>query len=78
MNSLAEPRKWEKLFWPVLASALFLAFWHYSVVWSATKVFPSPLDVGKELLSSLHKKVLMARHYRLSSAAWPLGSAPRP
>jgi len=28
-------------FWPVLASALFLALWHYSVIWSATKVFPS-------------------------------------
>ena len=25
MNSLAEPRKWEKFFWPVLASALLLA-----------------------------------------------------
>lgn len=47
MNSLAEPRKWEKFFWPVLASALFLTFWHYAVVWSGTDVFPSPLAVVK-------------------------------
>jgi NitT/TauT family transport system permease protein len=49
MNSLAEPRKWEKFFWPVLAGALFLAFWHYAVIWSATDVFPSPLAVAKGL-----------------------------
>src|SRR6202161_3059331 len=42
MNSLSEPGKWEKFFWPVLASAVFLALWHYSVIWTATKVFPSP------------------------------------
>ena len=40
MTTLAESRKWEKLFWPVLVSALLLALWHYSVVWTATKAFP--------------------------------------
>ncbi len=58
MNSLAEPKKWEKFFWPVLATALFLALWHYSVVWTATKIFPSPLDVKKGIAELIHKKVL--------------------
>ena len=47
MNSLAEPRKWEKLLWPLVALGMFLALWHYSVVWTATKVFPAPLTVLK-------------------------------
>src|SRR5580693_901554 len=58
MNSLAEPRKWEKLFWPVLASAVFLGLWHYSVVWSATKVFPSLLAVEKGMLALAKKNIL--------------------
>jgi NitT/TauT family transport system permease protein len=58
MNSLAEPKKWERFFWPLLASALFLALWHYSVVWSATKIFPSPRDVEKGIAELIHKRVL--------------------
>jgi NitT/TauT family transport system permease protein len=58
MNSLAEPKKWEKLFWPLLATALFLALWHYSVAWTATKIFPSPLDVKKGIAELIQKKVL--------------------
>ena len=58
MNSLAEPKKWEKFFWPVLATALFLALWHYSVVWTATKIFPSPLDVKKGIAELIRKQVL--------------------
>jgi NitT/TauT family transport system permease protein len=58
MSSLAQPRKWEKLFLPVLASALFLALWHYSVVWTATKVFPSPLAVEKGLAELARKGLL--------------------
>jgi NitT/TauT family transport system permease protein len=58
MNTLAQPRRWERLFWPLLATAFFLALWHYSVVWSATKVFPSPLAVEKGLVSLARKNVL--------------------
>jgi NitT/TauT family transport system permease protein len=58
MNSLSEPGKWERFFWPVLASALFLAIWHYSVVWSATRVFPSPLAVEKGIVELSRKGVL--------------------
>ena len=58
MNSLAEPNKWEKVLWPLLASALLLAVWHYSVVWTQTKVFPGPLQVEKGMVELFHKNVL--------------------
>ena len=60
MNSLAKPATWEKFFWPLLAAALLLAVWHYSVIWTATKVFPSPLSVEKGLVELGHKHVLWA------------------
>jgi NitT/TauT family transport system permease protein len=37
-----------------------LALWHYSVVWTATKVFPSPLSVYKGLATLFHKHILWA------------------
>jgi NitT/TauT family transport system permease protein len=60
MNSLAESKSWEKFLWPLLALALFLAFWHYSVVWTATKVFPAPLAVLKGIAELDRKGVLWA------------------
>ena len=60
MNSLAEPRKWEKFFWPLLVSALLLAAWHYCVIWTATKIFPSPLEVERGMAELLHENVLWA------------------
>jgi NitT/TauT family transport system permease protein len=60
MSSLAKPAGWEKVFWPLLAAALLLATWHYSVVWTGTKVFPSPLSVEKGLSELFHKHVLWA------------------
>jgi NitT/TauT family transport system permease protein len=60
MNSLAKPATWEKFFWPLLTAALLLAVWHYSVIWTATKVFPSPLSVEKGLVELAHKHVLWA------------------
>ena len=60
MNALAKPAEWEKFFWPLLAAALLLALWHYSVLWTATKVFPSPLSVEKGLAQLIHKHVLWA------------------
>ena len=61
MNSLSEPKKWEKLFWPLVALAVFLALWHYSVMWTATKVFPSPLAVLKGI-GELARKGLLWRY----------------
>jgi NitT/TauT family transport system permease protein len=60
MNSLAESGKWERFFWPVLASAVFLALWHYSVIWTDTKVFPSPLAVEKGIAELSRKGILWA------------------
>jgi NitT/TauT family transport system permease protein len=60
MSALAQPRKWEKLFWPLFASTLFLALWYVSVRWTATKVFPSPLEVEKALAELIHKSLLWA------------------
>jgi len=59
MNSLAQPRKWEKYFWPIFAALLFLALWHFSVKWSATKVFPSPLDVERGMAELVGKGLLI-------------------
>jgi hypothetical protein len=58
MNSWSEPRKWERFFWPILASALLLALWYYSVRWTGTKVFPSPREVEKGLAELLRHHVL--------------------
>lgn len=58
MNTLSEPQRWERFFWPVLASALLLALWHYSVVWTGTKVFPSPHEVEKGMEELMRHHVL--------------------
>ncbi len=58
MSSPIEPKKWESFFWPLVASALFLAMWHYSVVWTGTKVFPSPRHVAQGMVELLQKNVL--------------------
>jgi len=60
MKSLAKPAQWETVFWPLLAAALLLAAWHWSVRWSGTKVFPSPLNVEKGLVELWRKHVLWA------------------
>lgn len=52
--------KWERLFWPLFASVCCLLFWRYAVLWSHTKVFPSPFDVEKGLTELFHKHVLWA------------------
>lgn len=58
MRSLTVPRRWEKLFWPIVAFGLLLAVWHFAVIWSATKVIPSPLDVKRGLTELLQEHVL--------------------
>jgi NitT/TauT family transport system permease protein len=60
MSSMIKPRTWERFFWPLIAAALLLALWHYSVVWTATKVFPSPMSVEKGIVELFHKHVLWA------------------
>lgn len=58
MNALSQPAKWERYFWPLLATATLLALWHYSVLWSGTKIFPSPREVEKGMAELLRHHVL--------------------
>jgi NitT/TauT family transport system permease protein len=60
MTTLAKPGVWERFFWPVLTTALLLAVWKYSVKWSGTQVFPSPLSVEKGIADLLRHHVLWA------------------
>jgi len=60
MSAMTEPRTWEKFFWPLIAAALLFALWHYSLVWTATKVFPSPTSVERGIVELFHKHVLWA------------------
>jgi NitT/TauT family transport system permease protein len=57
---MTKPRMWERFFWPLVAAALLVALWHYSVVWTATKVFPSPMNVELGIAELFHKHVLWA------------------
>ncbi|HWG19542.1 MAG TPA: hypothetical protein VG225_03365, partial [Terracidiphilus sp.] len=55
MSATVQPRPWERLLWPLLASAVFLAFWHYAVLLSQTKIFPSPLEVERGFAELIHQ-----------------------
>jgi NitT/TauT family transport system permease protein len=58
MSELKVPRTWEKFFWPLAAVALLLAVWYYAVLWTGTKVFPSPISVEKGFAELLQKHLL--------------------
>ena len=58
MNTLEQPRRWEKVFWPLLAAGVFLAIWHGGVLLSASEVFPSPFNVAKGIQELIGKGVL--------------------
>jgi NitT/TauT family transport system permease protein len=58
MSVLAQPRRWEKFFWPVLVAALLLLLWKFAVAWSGTNIFPSPHDVQRGLAELLRKSLL--------------------
>jgi NitT/TauT family transport system permease protein len=60
MTTLAKQKVWEKFFWPLLTAGLFILTWNYSVKWSGTQVFPSPLSVEKGLSTLLNHHVLWA------------------
>ncbi len=59
MSALAQPRKWEKLFWPLLTASVLLVVWHASVNYSGSKVFPSPTDVQRGMAELVRKGVLL-------------------
>jgi NitT/TauT family transport system permease protein len=51
----------ERYVWPIFTLGLFLAIWHYGVIWSGSSVFPSPMEVGKGL-AELAAQGLLARY----------------
>jgi NitT/TauT family transport system permease protein len=60
MRSMTKPRIWESFFWPTIAAAILLAVWHYSVIFSGTRVFPSPMSVKAGVRQLLQQNVLWA------------------
>ncbi len=60
MKKIRQPRRWEIWLWPLVTAALLLAVWQYSVLWTRTNVFPSPLGVWHGILGLSHEHVLWA------------------
>ena len=56
-------KRWESLFWPLLAAAVFLAVWQAAVIGSHTRVFPAPLDVVRGM-RELARRGLLASYTR--------------
>jgi NitT/TauT family transport system permease protein len=52
-------KRWEPVALPLLAACLFLAVWHWAVVWSGTTVFPMPMDVVRGMQELSQKGLLM-------------------
>ncbi len=51
-------KRWESYFWPLLALGIVLILWRQGVVYSGTKVFPSPFDVQRGLAELIRKGLL--------------------
>ncbi|MEX2263840.1 MAG: ABC transporter permease [Bryobacteraceae bacterium] len=51
-------RRWEYYFWPVFTGVVCLLAWHWSVVWSKTTIFPSPLLVWNGVDELVRKGLL--------------------
>jgi len=58
MKSARTPAGWEKLLWPILVATLLLLIWHLAVLWSHTKIFPSPHDVQRAMAELIRKNLL--------------------
>jgi NitT/TauT family transport system permease protein len=58
MTNFGYVRKWERIFWPLLALSVFLAVWFLAVRWSGSKVFPSPYDVERGTAELISKGLL--------------------
>ena len=51
-------RRWESYFWPLVALVAVLVLWRQGVIYSGTKVFPSPFDVQSGLAELIRKGLL--------------------
>jgi NitT/TauT family transport system permease protein len=61
MMRIPPPRAWERLLWPVLTAALLLLVWHEAVIWTGTKILPSPREVAKGA-AELWRSGVLARY----------------
>ena len=57
-TGIDQPREWEKVFWPALATAGLVAIWYLAVKLSGSKIFPSPADVEHGAAELVRKGVL--------------------
>ncbi|MSV29840.1 MAG: ABC transporter permease [Bryobacterales bacterium] len=51
-------KRWESYFWPLVALVAVLILWRQGVIYSGTKVFPSPYDVQLGLAELIRKGLL--------------------
>ncbi len=58
MNQAGRIPVMERWLWPILATAIFLLLWHFAVLWSGTRIFPSPSEVELGLSQLAHRGVL--------------------
>jgi NitT/TauT family transport system permease protein len=58
MSTFAQPRSWEKVFWPALTASVLLLIWQAAVQLSGSRVFPSPADVLEGTAELIRKGVL--------------------
>lgn len=63
-------KTWLRLALPLATAALFLATWHFSVLWSGSDLFPTPLAVGRGIVELARQgllfKYIVASLYRVS------------
>jgi NitT/TauT family transport system permease protein len=59
MNRVPAQRTWEKYVSPILLFAVLTLLWQYLVGVSNTRVFPSPIDVGKGVLELARRGLLL-------------------
>lgn len=58
MSDLSGMQKMERWLWPILATALFLITWRYAVIWTGTRVFPSPYEVKRGMAQLVEGGIL--------------------
>jgi NitT/TauT family transport system permease protein len=51
-------RRMERIVLPLLLGAILLAIWHLAVVYTGTKIFPSPADVVRAVITLIERGVL--------------------
>src|SRR5437879_6577771 len=51
-------KRWEAYFWPLLVAANGLLVWHLALIWTKTRIFPSPMDVERGIAELVNKGLL--------------------